>query len=232
MTTIYLVRHGQASFGAESYDQLSKKGELQAQILGQYLKKLMLEQPYVVAGSMKRHLQTARISLDQSFKDTEIHIDSNLNEFNHQQIFEKYQPRFSDPALLKQDVNKVKDPRAYLGQIFEGAIKRWTSNEFHQDYDESWPEFKDRVINGFDHLCEKLKTEQPRYAVVYTSGGVISVIIGHLLGLSPEKTFALNWSITNTSFTTLRLVGAEPQLLSLNEHHYLKEQDRDLLTWI
>jgi len=26
MTTIYLIRHGQASFGAESYDKLSEKG--------------------------------------------------------------------------------------------------------------------------------------------------------------------------------------------------------------
>lgn len=232
MTTIYLVRHGQASFGAESYDQLSEKGELQAQVLGQYFKKLMLEKPYVVAGSMKRHQQTATISLDQGFEDTEIHIDSRWNEFNHQQIFEKFEPRFSDPALLKQDVSKAKDPRAYLGQIFEGAIQRWTSNDFHHDYDESWPEFQHRVIQGLEHLCLKLKNEQPRYAVVYSSGGVISVIAGHLLGLSPEKTFALNWAITNTSFTTLRLVGSEPQLLSLNEHHYLKEQDRDLLTWI
>ena len=36
MTTIYFIRHGQASFGAESYDQLSPNGELQAKILGQY----------------------------------------------------------------------------------------------------------------------------------------------------------------------------------------------------
>ncbi len=34
MTTIYLIRHGQASFGAESYDKLSPNGELQANCTG------------------------------------------------------------------------------------------------------------------------------------------------------------------------------------------------------
>ncbi len=54
--------------------------------------------------------------------------------------------------------------------------------------------------------------QKPRSAVVFTSGGVISVAAGKILGLSPEKTFALNWAIANTSMTTLRLVGNEPQL--------------------
>lgn len=52
MTTIYLVRHGQASFGAESYDKLSPNGELQAKVLGQYFDQILKEAPYAVAGSM------------------------------------------------------------------------------------------------------------------------------------------------------------------------------------
>ena len=36
MSTIYLVRYGQASFGAASYDQLSAKGEQQAQVVGDF----------------------------------------------------------------------------------------------------------------------------------------------------------------------------------------------------
>ena len=39
MTTIYLIRHGQASFGAANYDQLSNKGEQQATLLGSILPK-------------------------------------------------------------------------------------------------------------------------------------------------------------------------------------------------
>ncbi|WP_411686568.1 histidine phosphatase family protein [Acinetobacter pseudolwoffii] len=232
MTTIYLIRHGQASFGAESYDKLSPNGELQAKLLGRYFDEILKEAPYVVAGSMQRHQQTAQLALAECFPESEPATDSAWNEFNHQQVFAQYEPRFNQPELLKEDVSQHANPRAYLSKIFEGAIERWTGGDYHHEYEESWPDFKQRVETALQHLCDDLAEKKPRYAVVFTSGGVISVAAGKILGLSPNKTFALNWAITNTSMTTLRLVGNQPQLLSLNEHHYIKAQRPDLLTWI
>ncbi|CAM9147183.1 histidine phosphatase family protein [Acinetobacter pseudolwoffii] len=232
MTTIYLIRHGQASFGAESYDKLSPNGELQAKLLGRYFDEILKEAPYVVAGSMQRHQQTAQLALAECFPESEPVTDSAWNEFNHQQVFAQYEPRFNQPELLKEDVSQHTNPRAYLSKIFEGAIERWTGGDYHHEYEESWPDFKQRVETALQHLCDDLAEKKPRYAVVFTSGGVISVAAGKILGLSPNKTFALNWAITNTSMTTLRLVGNQPQLLSLNEHHYIKAQRPDLLTWI
>lgn len=232
MTTIYLIRHGQASFGAESYDKLSPNGELQAILLGQYFNQILKEAPYVVAGSMQRHQQTATLALAQCFPEVEFETDQAWNEFNHQQVFAQYEPRFNQPHLLKQDVENEINPRAYLAKIFEGAIGRWTGGEYHHEYDESWPHFKNRVESALQNLCEELAKTKPRYAVVFTSGGVISVVAGKLLELNPNRTFALNWAITNASMTTLRLVGNEPQLLSLNEHHFIKAENSQLLTWI
>ena len=194
MTTIYFIRHGQASFGAESYDQLSPNGELQAKILGQYFDQILKEAPVVVSGSMQRHQQTACISLAECFPEVDVLTN--------------------------------------LAKIFEGAIERWTGGDYHHEYDESWPEFKSRIEVALQDLCDELAQSKPRYAVVFTSGGVISVVAGKLLGLSPNKTFALNWAIANSSMTTLRLVGNEPQLLSLNEHHFIKAENSNLLTWI
>ncbi|MFC6166455.1 histidine phosphatase family protein [Acinetobacter terrestris] len=232
MTTIYLIRHGQASFGAESYDKLSPNGELQAKLLGQYFNQILKEEPYVVAGSMQRHQQTANLALAECFPDTPIMTDNAWNEFNHQQVFAQYEPRFNEPHLLKQDVENEANPRAYLAKIFEGAIERWTGGDYHHEYDESWPNFKSRVESALQNLSDELAKTKPRYAVVFTSGGVISVAAGKLLELNANRTFALNWAITNTSMTTLRLVGNEPQLLSLNEHHFIKAEDPQLLTWI
>jgi broad specificity phosphatase PhoE len=232
MTTIYLIRHGQASFGAESYDKLSPNGELQAKLLGQYFNQILKEEPYVIAGSMQRHQQTANLALAECFPEAEIQTDSAWNEFNHQQVFAQYEPRFNEPHLLKQDVENEANPRAYLAKIFEGAIERWTGGDYHHEYDESWPNFKSRVETALQNLSDELAKTKPRYAVVFTSGGVISVAAGKLLELNANRTFALNWAITNTSMTTLRLVGNEPQLLSLNEHHFIKAEDPQLLTWI
>ena len=232
MTTIYLIRHGQASFGAESYDQLSPNGELQAKLLGRYFDRILKEAPYAVAGSMQRHQQTAQLALAECFPEVEIHTDSAWNEFNHQQVFAQYEPRFNQPELMKEDVAKEVNPRAYLAKIFEGAIERWTGGEYHHEYEESWPHFKQRVEDVLQHLCEDLAQRQPRYAVVFTSGGVISVAVGKVLGLNAKQIFALNWSIANASITTLRWTDGRLQLLSFNEHHYLKARDAELLTWI
>ena len=232
MTTIYFIRHGQASFGAASYDKLSPNGELQARVLGQYFEKILKEAPYVVAGSMQRHQQTANIALDACFPEIEVVTAPAWNEFNHQEVFSRYDERFNQPELLKQEVAKFASPREYLAKIFEGAIDRWTGGDFHDDYQESWPAFKARVETALSQLCSELAQTKPRYAVVFTSGGVISVVAGKLLELNPQRTFALNWAIANTSMTTVRLVGTEPQLLSFNEHHFIKAESPELLTWI
>ena len=181
MTTIYLIRHGQASFGAESYDKLSATGEQQATVLGQYFQKILKEQPYVVAGGMQRHRQTADFALAECFPEAIPHINVGWNEFNHQQVFAKYDARFNEPHLLKQEVAKSESPRAYLAKIFEGAIFRWTDGEYHHEYEESWPHFKQRVEDALQNLCTDLAQKQPRYAVVFTSGGVISVAAGKVL---------------------------------------------------
>jgi broad specificity phosphatase PhoE len=60
MSTLVLVRHGQASFGAADYDLLSPLGERQSRRLGERLGR---EQPRVKAihcGPRRRHLQTAQ----------------------------------------------------------------------------------------------------------------------------------------------------------------------------
>ena len=123
MTTIYLIRHGQASFGAESYDKLSPNGELQAKLLGQYFNQILKEEPYVIAGSMQRHQQTANLALAECFPEAEIQTDSAWNEFNHQQVFAQYEPRFNEPHLLKKEVENEVNKQKYLTKIFKDKIK-------------------------------------------------------------------------------------------------------------
>ena len=57
MGTLYLVRHGQASFGADDYDQLSALGQRQAQRLGAYFQEKGLQFDAVLMGTLRRHAQ-------------------------------------------------------------------------------------------------------------------------------------------------------------------------------
>jgi broad specificity phosphatase PhoE len=63
VTTIYLVRHGQASFGAANYDQLSPLGERQGALLGRWWRQTGVAAPSVVVGAMQRHLREATVAL-------------------------------------------------------------------------------------------------------------------------------------------------------------------------
>jgi len=181
---------------------------------------------------MQRHQQTAQLALAQSFQDAAIQTESAWNEFDHQQVFAQYEPRFNQPELLKQDVDLVANPRAYLAKIFDGAIDRWIGEQYDHEYHETWLGFQSRVESALHSLCQHIDATQPRQAVVFSSGGVISVAVGQVLGLNAKQIFALNWSIANASITTLRWSDDRLQLLSFNEHHYLKARDAELLTWI
>lgn len=59
MSELILVRHGQASFGAESYDKLSPKGVEQAKILAQHWRALGERFDHIYSGNLLRQRETA-----------------------------------------------------------------------------------------------------------------------------------------------------------------------------
>ncbi len=63
MTTIYLIRHGQASFGADDYDKLSDLGRRQAEITGHYLRDHGIHIDAAYSGTLLRQRETAQLAL-------------------------------------------------------------------------------------------------------------------------------------------------------------------------
>ena len=104
MSTIHIIRHGQASFGAQDYDQLSPVGYEQAAFLGDHINQLNLDIQDVVIGEMKRHAQTAESSLQKiSFANPPI-IDGRWNEYNHVEILSRYRPEYADIEFIKNEI--------------------------------------------------------------------------------------------------------------------------------
>ena len=60
MAKLFVVRHGQASFGAEDYDALSDLGRQQARWLGDYFAERGIRFQRAMSGSLKRQRDTAR----------------------------------------------------------------------------------------------------------------------------------------------------------------------------
>jgi len=231
LTIIYLIRHGQASFGQENYDQLSVKGEMQSKILGQHLSQIINSTPLVISGSMQRHQQTASLALQQ-FSQLNMHIDSAWNEFDHQQIFALYNARFANPELIKKDIATAENPKTFMMEIFTAAMMRWISTEYDHQYTESWCEFKQRVDQALINLSQLLNQHPSKHVAIFSSGGVISLVIAKLLNLDFNQTADLIWKISNASITTLKFVDQQFELLTMNEYHYLEQADEQLATWV
>ncbi len=66
MSQLFLVRHGQASFGAANYDQLSALGYQQSAWLGEHFAELGIQFSRIVTGTLARQQQTAASILETS----------------------------------------------------------------------------------------------------------------------------------------------------------------------
>lgn len=100
MGSIYLIRHGQASFGADDYDVLSPIGVRQAEILGQHLVELGISFDRCIAGDLRRQQHTATSALEQfsakGLAVPNLETDSAFNEFDADAVIRALLPPMLD----------------------------------------------------------------------------------------------------------------------------------------
>ncbi len=231
MGAVYLIRHGQASFGKTHYDQLSDTGLEQAQVLGTALRH-RLRPDAVFRGSMLRHEQTADGVLGAMDSLCVQQIDEGYNEYDHEDIIVKLRPMYANKLLMKADLAKTLNPRRAFQSMLTEAMSRWMSGKHDADYGETWPTFQARCTEA---LAQTIAACGPSKTVlVFTSGGVITCICQRLLGLSDEATLKLQWTMANAAVTKV-IYSAQTgrqHLSSLNEHvHFEGYNNAHLITY-
>jgi broad specificity phosphatase PhoE len=203
MTRIYLVRHGQASFGTGHYDRLSPLGERQAVLLGQHLRRIGFRAGTWLSGSLDRQRSTLAALLQGLEGATAAEAHEGLNEYDHESILQAYLPRVMAERGLTQETLAplLGDNRQFQG-LFTQVMQHWVEGTPHERPPfETWKAFQARVQAGLEQLA---RSGHERIVAV-SSGGPISFAVQTALGLSIEKTLALNWSIYNASVTELRV---------------------------
>lgn len=224
MSAIHLVRHGQASFGSDDYDQLSERGYAQASALGQAWEAAGFLPSHAVSGSMKRHAQTAIAALDAAGPSDGYDVDGGWDEFPHESVVEAFAPG---------SARSVTDPKEFQ-RLFVSAVARWTSGEHDGDYPEPYVTFTTRVLGAFDRLTASLGSGDS--AVVFTSGGPLAIVAAHVLAgdassWTPQAQALwprLNTVAINAGVTTIITGSSGRTLVSFNEHTHLPS---DLVTY-
>ncbi|OWW22577.1 histidine phosphatase family protein [Noviherbaspirillum denitrificans] len=224
MGQIYLVRHGQASFGSANYDQLSDLGMEQARLLGEWFANSRQKFNRVVTGSLKRHRQTADACLAQLPKahriDTDWVTDPGFDEYDHHEVMVRHRPEFEDPEEVKRFLASSPQAKYAFQDIFQAAMSRWMSGQYDGDYREPWPAFQARCVGALQRLVEG--ADKSQNIIVFTSGGTISTICQHLLGLSDRQVAELNWTLVNCAMTKLFYQPGRVSLSYLNNYAHLE----------
>jgi broad specificity phosphatase PhoE len=223
--SIYLIRHGQASFGADDYDVLSPTGIRQAEILGQHLAELGISFDRCLAGDLRRQQHTANSALEQfaavGLPVPILETDSAFNEFDADAVIRALLPAMlpEEPEALNILRNAAQN-RAEFQRIFALIIERWLAGTYDTPGLESWLGFVERVQAGLQRILEQADNTQK--IAVFTSGGTITALL-HLITQMPAKqAFELNWQIVNTSLNHLKFRGREVALASFNSHAHLQ----------
>jgi len=229
MGAIYLLRHGQASFGSNNYDQLSPLGHEQARVLGRSLKARGVQADAAISGSMQRHQETAAGAMSELGLSLPLQAHTGVNEFDHENVIEVAEPRYVDKLVMMGDMAASGDPRRAFQKFFQDAVSRWVGGNHDDEYKEPWSVFKLRCVSALEDLVRQ--TTPKGHTLVFTSGGTISVICAHLLGLSDAQAFTINWTLANAGITKI-LAGRDGlHLISINEHAHLEGAQPSLLTY-
>jgi len=237
MAVIYFVRHGQAAFGKQDYDQLSRIGERQARILGHHLGRVAPRLDLMCSGGLVRHDRTAELARD-AMGDKRPPLKTHLafTEYDHVALFRAYLPGF----LAREDagastLEEILADQRILERALRHVLRAWMENQAHEGPPvKSWAEFCDKAVAGVEDLLAGL---DPRSRVmVFTSGGVITAVLRAALGLSHLRTLGLALSIYNASVTQLYCPGpgrfGDALLLGYNNITHLEMTgDRELITF-
>lgn len=225
MSELYLVRHGQASFGSDNYDKLSPLGHKQSYLLGSYFKSQNMGFDRIITGDLVRHHETALGICDGLEREkTNFEVLPELNEFDFYRLVQVYLVQFPE-----QKPKSKQDIKAYM-RLLKKSVLAWQKGELTTAHGESWAEFKSRVgkAMAFIHQSsieseqspnlnnEQEKKKKQRILVV-CSGGSKAMAMKHVLSLDDEKVMSLNLQIMNTSIS--RFICSSEQILLSNFNH-------------
>jgi broad specificity phosphatase PhoE len=227
VATLYLIRHGQASYGETDYDRLSSRGREQATALGRYLANIGLNTMY--SGPLVRQRQTVESAAESAAAAgqplPEPQVVPELAEYQAFEMLKHMIPRLvaEDPRFA--ELESARTPRL-LDEAFHAVLGRWSRDEWTADGVERVGPFVERVRAGLDRLFRSAGSGA-RLACV-TSAGPIGVAVGLLFGASAERMVRTSVMVRNASITEIRFRSQgfdwQPDQLSLitfNVTHHL-----------
>ncbi|MDT8993062.1 histidine phosphatase family protein [Curvibacter sp. APW13] len=221
MGTLYLVRHAQASFGADNYDQLSALGERQSVRLGEYFAQQGITFDAALCGTLQRHVQTFAGIAQGAGLALEPLAWPGLNEFDSEALIHAIHPhpleRPTDPKDAKQHFRLLRD-----------GLAAWMAGVVSPQGMPSYDAFVEGVMSALAHVRANCSGN----VLLVSSGGPISTAVTHILGAPPETSITLNLRIRNIAVTEMAFNPKRCELFTFNTLPHLDTAPyRDWITY-
>lgn len=219
MGTLYLVRHGQASFGADDYDRLSELGERQSERLGRCFQRQGRRFGAVFTGTLRRHRQTLA-GIARGFGELPAATElPGLNEYDSHAVVRAIHPG-ELPALGTPEA-----VRQHFRLLREGLL-RWMDGSAQP---QGMPRHED-FMAGVAEALTATRQHADGEVLLVSSGGPISTAMGLVLGLAPEAVVGLNMRIRNSAVSEFHATPKGHSLLSFNALPHLDTPE--FASWI
>ena len=237
MSTVYLVRHGQAGT-RDAYDSLSELGERQARLLGEHFISQGIQFTSAYAGALTRQQQTAEqirsVYADAGVGFPTVRVDSGWDEFDLGRVYREIAPLLAaeDPEFL-HEYDEMRE-QVRVSQGAHGArihrrwmpcdtkvVEAWLSGRYPYS-GETWDQFRERVaacrLNMERQESEARQQNDARQEniLVVTSATPLAIWTGLSLEISDERIMRLAGAVYNASYTILRLRKEQLRLLTFN----------------
>ena len=232
MSTVYLVRHGQAGT-RDAYDSLSEVGQRQAQLLGEHFVSQGIQFSKVSSGSLSRQRQTAegiqRAYGDASIPCASVSIDPGWNEFDLGQVYREIAPQLcAEDAEFRDEWERMCEQVRASGGASTASVHRkwlpcdtkvvnaWISGRYRYS-GESWGQFRERIA-----AQQRVDGTQSRDNIlVVTSATPVAIWMGLSLDIQNERVLRLAGAVYNASYSVFRLRGPELRLFTFNAAPHL-----------
>ena len=205
MGTLYLVRHGQASFGADDYDVLSELGTRQAVRLGEYFRHKGITFDAALTGTLQRQINTFAGICEGMGMQLQATQWPGLNEYDSTAVIATIHPH---------KLEKPTSPEMYRShfRLLRDGLKQWMDGVVSPKGMPDYSGFVGGVTSALDHVRKNYTGN----VLLVSSGGPIATAVGHVLGTSPETTIELNLRIRNSSVTEFAFTPKRHMLVTYN----------------
>jgi broad specificity phosphatase PhoE len=227
MASILLLRHAQASFGTEDYDQLSPLGVRQATIAGRLLAASAGRITRITCGPLRRQRETA-MEIAAKLRELrgaapEVEIDPGLDELRIDEHIARLAPTLSDPnGELAADLAAAKTSSHAHQKVIRRVFMHW--QQLGGDSDpETWISFAARAREVIRELMASGGRGNTTVAV--SSGALIAAITQHVIGLPDSSAYGLFEVMKNCSITQFLYSRGRISLCSFNDTTYLAALD-------